>query len=742
MRASTFRRQIRACTVGLALLACVGLVRADPPARVARVGAMNGAVSLSAAGENDWVQATINRPLTTGDRLWAPEGARAEVQIGGGMVRMGAQTGVSLLRLDDQIAQLQLTQGTLIVRMSRFEADQAFEVDTPNLAFTLRQAGEYRIEVDPEGLATTLIVRKGAGEAAGDEAQRVVDARQPLRFTGTGLQQEALAAPQADALDRWSAERDRALAGSVSARYVSPDLIGYQDLDANGSWRVDPNYGNVWVPRRVAAGWAPYRDGHWAWVDPWGWTWVDDAPWGFAVSHYGRWARLNDGWAWVPGPLRSRAYYAPALVAFVGGANFQVAVGCSQVGGVAWFPLAPREVYRPAYTVSRGYYENVNRSNTIISNTVIVNNYNRPDDHGDHANRRVPGAVIAVPRTTFVQSQPVARSIVQVARAALAAAPVAALPQVAPAPHSGRDGAPEGARPPARAFERPVVARAAPPAAHPGPAAQQPQPGAGPGRPPDEAARRGPAPAASARAPAVTVPKPPDTRPPEPGATPPGATAPLVPRAARPAANPASRPAATPVAKPAGTPAVTSAPAAATRPVAPPAAGPARTPALTPRPAPQAAPPQAQAQAERERRLNPAPQPPAAAPAPDRAPRPAAPVAAPSPPPAPAPHPQPPGRPSQRPRPRRTVSEQRHRARHRWPGRHRSGARWLRPRTSPRQRRRASRTKPIRASASRKTAGPEVGRARRVKRERPLKTRLPAMRARAHSGAACRRPAP
>jgi hypothetical protein len=44
------------------------------------------------------------------------------------------------------------------------------------------------------------------------------------------------------------------------------------------------------------------------------------------------------------------------------------------VGGVAWFPLAPRDVYRPFYATSRGYFANVNRSNSVI-NTTVINNY-------------------------------------------------------------------------------------------------------------------------------------------------------------------------------------------------------------------------------------------------------------------------------------------------------------------------------------------------------------------------------
>ena len=113
--------------------------------------------------------------------------------------------------------------------------------------------------------------------------------------------------------------RDRRDDESQSARYVSPDVVGYEDLDDNGSWRSDPGYGYVWVPTRVASGWAPYQDGHWAWISPWGWTWVDDAPWGYAPFHYGRWVSLGGTGAWVPGPRQVEPVYAPALVVFIGG---------------------------------------------------------------------------------------------------------------------------------------------------------------------------------------------------------------------------------------------------------------------------------------------------------------------------------------------------------------------------------------------------------------------------------------
>jgi hypothetical protein len=515
MNMQAFRRRAGAFMVGVALLAFSGWAAADPPSRVARLGYTSGAVSFSPAGEDDWFDATLNRPLGTGDRLWTDARARAEIQVGGAVIRMDEETSVSVLNLDDRITQLQLTQGRLNVRVRRLARDQVFEVDTPNLAFVLRQPGEYRIEVDPGGDATTIVVRQGRGEVYGEDASHVVDARQPYRFSGTDLREyQIVDLPRLDEFDRWARDRDRAFDNSVSARYVSPDVLGYQDLDAHGTWRSHADYGHVWYPSRVADGWAPYRDGHWAWVDPWGWTWVDDAPWGFAVSHYGRWANLGGTWGWVPGPVRTRAYYAPALVVFVGGDNFQLTISTGNVGGVGWFPLGPREVYRPSYAVSRGYFENVNRSNTVINNTVINNVYNNIDvTNIVYANRQVPGAVVAVPTSTFVQSQPVSRAAVKVSREVVAGRSLSVAPPVAPVEKSVHGPAAQRARPPARVFERPVVARTAPPEARVGFAAQQLQLSAKPGTPLDDDARKALKPLRAVPVPVVKLVKPPPAAP-------------------------------------------------------------------------------------------------------------------------------------------------------------------------------------------------------------------------------------
>src|ERR1700723_333784 len=123
----------------------------DPPSRVARLGYMEGSVSFQPAGENDWVEAVPNRPMTTGDKLWADKDSRAELQLGSAVIRLSANTGVSFLNLDDHTVQLQLSSGAINLRVRRLNRNDVFEIDTPNLAFSVYQPGSYRLEARADG---------------------------------------------------------------------------------------------------------------------------------------------------------------------------------------------------------------------------------------------------------------------------------------------------------------------------------------------------------------------------------------------------------------------------------------------------------------------------------------------------------------------------------------------------------------------------------------------------------------
>ncbi len=448
------------------LLLVAGAAWADPPGRVVRLAYTGGGVSFLPAGDNDWVQAAINRPLWTGDQLWTAGGARAELQMGNAALRLAPETSLSVVNFDDRTEQFQVNQGTVDLHVRSLEG--ALEIDTPNLAFSIRGPGQYRVDVSAD--ATTVAVVRGAAEAFGTQAAYVINAGERFSFRGTDLNDyQPVAITQGDAFDAWAAERISTEERSVSARYVSPDVIGYADLDAHGTWSNVPTYGSVWVPRDVAADWAPYRDGHWAWVDPWGWTWVDAAPWGFAPFHYGRWAFVQSRWCWVPGPRHERPVYAPALVAFVGGSNFGVSVGVGGGGAVGWFPLGPGDVYRPSYNVSRDYFTRVNVTNTVVNVTNVTNVYNNPTRTNiRYFNINTANAVTAVPTQAFVDARPVQRAAVKVdARAIQQASVVAAVP-VAPVRTSiVGAAAPAQSRPNAAVMQRAVVAKQAPPPAPP-----------------------------------------------------------------------------------------------------------------------------------------------------------------------------------------------------------------------------------------------------------------------------------
>ena len=373
----------------------------DPPVRVGRMSFATGEVSFAPAGSDEWVQAQVNRPIVTGDQLWADSNARAELSIDNSSWWLGEQTSVTVTNLDDRIAQFQLQQGTLEFRVRRLAEGNIVEVDTPNLAFAVTRPGQYRVVVDPQDGATTVSVRSGSADVYGEGASYAVATGQAYRFYGTDLRDTEIASlPPPDEFGRFIAERDRRYSSNVSVRYVSPEVVGYEDLDTYGTWSAQATYGNVWFPRSVRSGWAPYREGHWAWIDPWGWTWVDDEPWGFAPFHYGRWAYFDRGWGWVPGPRTIRPVYAPALVAFVGGSGFSVSVASGPA--IGWFALGPRDVYRPPYRVSSNYFRQVNVSNTVINQVNITNVYNNYRTNtnvtqANYVNMRAPNAITAVP---------------------------------------------------------------------------------------------------------------------------------------------------------------------------------------------------------------------------------------------------------------------------------------------------------------------------------------------------------
>src|SRR6266404_2950406 len=387
------------CMAGLTCLAAPN-ARADedrdPPTRVARISYLDGTVSMQPGGEGEWGSAAKNRPVTIGDKIWVDKDSRAELQAGQAGIHVGSMTALSFLNLDANIIQMRLAEGSINFRVRELREGDLYEVDAPNLAFTVKQAGAFRVDVGETGQSARVTVIRGEGEVAAGGKTYEVHSGERAEFNGTddNIESNIDRAPGPDGLDRWAQDRDLKEDNSLSARYVSRDMVGYDDLDDYGSWRDEPEYGHVWYPREVAVGWAPYSYGYWNWVGPWGWTWVDYSPWGFAPYHYGRWN-----------------YF-----------------------GVGWFPLGFGEPFYPWYRCRGGYIRNINTRNTFIRNTNVFNNTNVRNFN--YVNARNVNAVTVANRNTFMNGQAVNRGATRVTAASLRGAQVTNSVGIRPTQHS------------------------------------------------------------------------------------------------------------------------------------------------------------------------------------------------------------------------------------------------------------------------------------------------------------------
>ena len=422
---------------------------AAPSSRVARVSSIGGTVSFEPAGSTDWSRATLNYTVTTGDRLFSDQNGRAELEVGPFTVRLSGGSDLSVSNLTDGFLQLALQQGTVRLTVYRLTPSDSVEIDTPNGALTILTPGSYFVQTSPGGGATIVSVDQGRIEVSAPGVSQLVETGRALRLAGSSpVQVSGMPRPATTGFDQWCADRDRRVTSS-SATYMSPDIPGRADLDEYGRWERDAVNGPTWYPTVVEVGWVPYRFGHWAWVEPWGWIWVENEPWGFAPFHYGRWARGERGWGWVPGPIVARPYYAPALVVFVDAPRGGWGVS---FGVQAWFPLGPREPFFPSYHSDQRYLREVNATNINVTNvniTNIINVQNR--ENVQYAHRTT--AVTAVAATTFASGRTIGREAIAVDVNRMSQARIAAHPSTAPTPQAVLGGSPPVARP-ANAIER------------------------------------------------------------------------------------------------------------------------------------------------------------------------------------------------------------------------------------------------------------------------------------------------
>src|SRR3989442_10149234 len=274
----------------------------------ARIDRLDGSVGVARVvrqnQQTDFAEATINTPVTVGDRIYARDGSHASIALTGhDFVRLNPATSLDVLALEPGSTQLALRSGSAVFDVGALSRSELFEVATPCGSVDFRDRGLYQVGID--GNNAIVSVLSGLAEAVGqggsgyinkgqvftlgcgateaqasmlgrDLAGRVVDEyyryRYPRRYDGRYLNYDAYLDEPTYYDPYWN---------SASYEYLSADIPGLYDLDYYGDWTNVNDYGYCWAPR-VNAGWAPFQSGYWDLADLWGPTWVSSEPWGWA----------------------------------------------------------------------------------------------------------------------------------------------------------------------------------------------------------------------------------------------------------------------------------------------------------------------------------------------------------------------------------------------------------------------------------------------------------------------------
>ena len=406
--------------------------------RVARISLLEGDVSYQRGGSDgndkstDWFDATVNLPLDEKDQVYSNKNGRAEIQFNGRtLARIDRDTNLRIVQFNTSTIQLAQSIGTASYHVASLDRRQFqvydvksgsiddplyFEVDTPTVAITFLKEGQYRVNVRDDG-TTEIIVRKGQAEVYNQELGTIpVKSGRRIIIEGrdAGIYQLAKLEDK-DNWDRWNDRRDddlfARLESNRTSQYVPASIPGGYELDRYGEWINTPEYGWVWSPHSVAAGWAPYRAGYWRWYGGWGWTWVSYEPWGWVPYHYGRWNYWRSRWCWTPYINVGIGYWdwSPHLVAFFGWGSGYGAYNAGYWAGyrdgrgwLGWCPLGWGERW------GGGYY---GRSQTIINNTIIVNNTNHIRSLDSLRNYNAPNGVSGMEGRHFAQPRVIVNNV-------------------------------------------------------------------------------------------------------------------------------------------------------------------------------------------------------------------------------------------------------------------------------------------------------------------------------------------
>ena len=411
-------------------------VAAPPsPGRVGQVSLVSGKVGFRGPGDMVWSGAEINDPIASGVSLRTGPQSRTVVQFGSDTVALAENTDTVVVKMEDRATEIAVPQGRIGLDIAQLGSGESIQIDFPRGGVWLLQPGRYDIDAGAADRPPRISAYTGSARFVGGGADIPVKAGDQLRLVGSGAAGAMTEPASADEFAVWCEARAVDETHLAAPYYVSTSMTGFAELDGAGSWKSTGKYGEVWIPAALPADWVPYRYGHWRWVAPWGWSWIDDQPWGFAPSHYGRWAFFDQHWTWVPGAYTAHPVYAPAVVAFLGTPGVGLSFAEGSGPAVAWFPLAPGEAYWPGYTGDLDYIRGLNAGNVADLGVIRVRADGEPPAeiaNAHFANRQFANVV---PRPVFVAGQAVPPTLLQLPPQRLQNAPaIMGSPQIGPPP--------------------------------------------------------------------------------------------------------------------------------------------------------------------------------------------------------------------------------------------------------------------------------------------------------------------
>ncbi len=270
---------------------------------IGRISHLKGEVYIQRGSELGFESATINFPVTGGDRIATTDGM-AEVYIGNSnYLRLDKDTKIDVLSLPDKREEtvLRLWAGNLYLSINKLNMERDIEVQTDDVTIFILQPGLFRINTFERNCAEVLVI-KGAVEVRGFNGKAIVRSNQSLSWENGELERvRTFYSSNFDEFDDFNESRESLIKRTRVQRYLPSELYDYEwELTTYGRWHYLAPYGWVWLPPYVFTGWRPYYWGRWVWY-PWGWTWVPYEPWGWVTFHFGRWHwHFSIGWYWVP----------------------------------------------------------------------------------------------------------------------------------------------------------------------------------------------------------------------------------------------------------------------------------------------------------------------------------------------------------------------------------------------------------------------------------------------------------